>query len=67
MDAWIDFNRNGIFDHPGEQIFAAVPLVAGPNPLIFPVPVGGFLGTTYARFRMSVSGGGLTHWRLPSW
>ena len=57
LDAWIDFNGNGVFDHPAEQIFAAVPLVAGTNTLTFPVPVTAIPGGSYARFRVSSSGG----------
>jgi hypothetical protein len=57
LDAWIDFDTNGVFDHPGEQIFVSVPLVPGPNPLSFPVPAGATPGLTYARFRLSINGG----------
>lgn len=59
LDAWIDFNANGVFDHPSEQIFASVVIVAGPNTLTFTVPTTATPGASYARFRVS-PGGGLT-------
>ena len=31
LDAWIDFNLDGDFDDPGEQIFASQQLVEGAN------------------------------------
>jgi hypothetical protein len=57
LDAWVDFDASGIFDHPGEQVFASVSLGPGPNPLSFPVPAGATPGFTYARFRLSMAGG----------
>jgi hypothetical protein len=34
LDAWIDFNGNGVFDHPGEHLFGGTSraLTSGPNP-----------------------------------
>jgi|GEM_PF-2957264 len=61
LDAWVDFNGNGSWAEPVEQIFGA-PLLflnPGPNPLTFPVPANAILGPTFARFRFS-SNGGLT-------
>ncbi len=58
LDGWLDFNKNGTWE-PSEQIFNAQPLASGNNPgLCFPVPLQAFLGTNFARFRLS-SGGGL--------
>jgi hypothetical protein len=59
LDAWIDFNANGVFDHPGEHLFggASVLLGSGPNPpLLFSVPASAIPGLTYARFRLSNAG-----------
>lgn len=57
IDAWIDFNRNGVFD-AGEQIAASFPVVAGSNELVVPeVPANASAGITYARFRLSSTGG----------
>ncbi|MDY6876711.1 MAG: GEVED domain-containing protein [Chloroflexota bacterium] len=56
LDAWIDFDANGLFDHPGEQIFVSVPLGTGPNTLSFPVPADAEPGLTYGRFRLSEEG-----------
>lgn len=61
LDAWIDFNSDGDWSDPGEQIAMSLPLVAGPNPVAFAVPgwagAPGVYQTTYSRFRFSSSGG----------
>ncbi len=57
LDAWIDFNANGNFGDTGEQIFTGQPLIAGANPLSFNVPCTAVESPTYARFRLSTSGG----------
>ncbi len=56
LDAWIDFNGDGSWGGPGEQIFAARDLVAGDNHLTFDVSSYALVGTTYARFRLSTTG-----------
>lgn len=59
LDAWIDFDRNGIFDHPTEHLTDGVSfsLATGENLLSFTIPVGASAGTSYARFRISSEGG----------
>ncbi|MCA9215048.1 MAG: hypothetical protein KDB27_18390 [Planctomycetales bacterium] len=57
VDAWVDFNANGVFDHPAERILNAAPVVAGNNSLSFSVPANAVFGGTYARFRISTNGG----------
>jgi glucose/arabinose dehydrogenase len=59
LDAWIDFDQDGDWSDPDDQIFASVPLVPGLNPLSFAVPSAAIVGSTLARFRIS-SGGGLS-------
>jgi uncharacterized repeat protein (TIGR01451 family) len=57
LDAWVDWNRDGVFgDSPGEQIAAGV-TVATSLVLSPTVPVGAVPGLTYARFRCSSAGG----------
>ncbi|MCL4205954.1 MAG: hypothetical protein KJ000_26010 [Pirellulaceae bacterium] len=56
LDAWIDFDQNGSWDDPDEQIFGTEALTAGDNLLTFQVPAGASLGQTYARFRISTAG-----------
>jgi len=53
LDAWIDFNNNGSWADPGENIFDNLPVAAGDNILTFAVP--GVQGdyNTFARFRFS--------------
>ena len=58
LDAWIDFTRDGDWTDAGEQLFASsIDLVTGPNIVSFVVPSGSSAGETYARFRLSSSGG----------
>jgi hypothetical protein len=57
LDAWVDFNKNGAWDHPAEQIFAGQALASGANLLCFNVPTNAVLGTNFARFRLSSTGG----------
>lgn len=57
LDAWIDFDGDGGFAGPGEQVFAGQPLAAGANPLSLTVPCTAVEGATYARFRFSSAGG----------
>ena len=57
LNAWFDFNINGVFDAT-EQIFTNVPLAAASvNNLNFAVPAGASVGQTYARFRINTAGG----------
>lgn len=72
LDAWIDWNRNGVFDHrpPGglneylpdllerhPSPGSSYPLQPGLNRLHFTVPATASLGSGYARFRFSHDGG----------
>ncbi len=57
LDAWIDFNGNGSFLDPGEQIFLSVATLAGTNSFSFTVPATAIQRETYARFRFSQQGG----------
>ncbi|MCC9655500.1 Ig-like domain-containing protein [Rhodopirellula halodulae] len=63
LDAWIDFNRDGDWADPGEQIFASFDLGTsdGGHVLSFAVPQDTgdnvISGNTYARFRVSTLGG----------
>ncbi len=52
LSAWIDFERDGTWFGPGEQIFRHRQLIPGANPgLTFSVPASAAQGKTYARFR----------------
>lgn len=58
LDAWVDFNADGDWDDPGEQIFSSVTLAFGANALSFPVPPSTLPNAaTTARFRASTAGG----------
>ncbi len=58
LDAWIDFNDDGDWADPDEQIFSSRPLTAGANPLTFDVPaLATVTDQTFARFRFSSAGG----------
>lgn len=56
LDAWIDFNRNGKFD-ANEQIATSLRVVTGANTLSVSVPTSASSGSTFARFRISSTGG----------
>ncbi len=58
LDAWFDYNRDGIFQAE-EHIFGGTSqaVAAGSNTLAFVVPVSAAEGVTYARFRLSSAGG----------
>ncbi|MBC8355894.1 MAG: hypothetical protein H8E66_28285 [Planctomycetes bacterium] len=57
LDAWIDFNNDGDWSDPSEQVLTSEDVQVGSNKLTFQVP--GLLnpGTTFARFRLSTAGG----------
>ena len=57
IDAWIDFNGDGDWSDPGEQIFASQPVNGGLNNLSIVVPASAKYGWTFARFRLSKAGG----------
>ncbi len=60
LDAWFDFNRDGDWTDPGEQVLQNAPVKAGENTLSVTVPQvlpsSSPLGDTYARFRVSSAG-----------
>ncbi len=58
LDAWIDFNQNGVFDQPTEHLggTASISLAAGDNLVAFTVPAGAKPGQTFGRFRISSAG-----------
>ena len=57
IDAWIDWNQDGDWLDAGEQVFTSQSVQAGDNDLALAVPTDVTLGTTYARFRFSSTGG----------
>ncbi len=57
LDVWIDFNRNGTFDHPDELLSGgSMDVDAGPNVISFPISKGLAAGDTFARFRFTANG-----------
>ena len=57
LSAWIDFNGDGDWADAGEDIFpGGQVLAAGVNSLIFAVPAGATIGSTFARFRVTTDG-----------
>ena len=56
LDAWVDFNGNGVFD-AGEQIASSFTLSGGPDNIDFLVPADATTNDTWARFRVSTAGG----------
>lgn len=57
LNAWIDWNQDGDWNDPGEQIATDSSLTAGNNNLTVTVPDAAPHGVTYARFRFSTVSG----------
>ncbi len=53
LNAWIDFNRDGIWDPSDEKIFSDILLPEGIDTLHFQIPDTAKIGVTFARFRYS--------------
>jgi hypothetical protein len=56
LDAWLDFNGNGIWDS-SEKVFNNFALASGLNALTISIPTNAAVGSTFARFRLSSAGG----------
>ena len=58
LDAWIDFNRDGDWLDAGERLFeSSLDVNQGGNVIGFNIPAGAVEGDTFARFRLSSTGG----------
>jgi hypothetical protein len=57
LDAWVDWNRDGAWGGPFEQIAEGVDVSPGDNLVEFDVPSWADAGDSYARFRLSSAGG----------
>ncbi|HRY33433.1 MAG TPA: GEVED domain-containing protein, partial [Bacteroidales bacterium] len=57
LNTWVDYNHDGDFGDPDEQVFTNLPLHAGVNKLGFLVPGNAMTGATAARFRLSSQAG----------
>jgi len=55
LNAWIDFNRDGDFDDPGEQVATNAVPSSDAITVTAPVPISAVAGTTFARFRYSTA------------
>lgn len=53
LSAWVDWNQDGDWNDPGEQIFNGRAVTAGANTLNFNISTTAKLGTSFARFRFS--------------
>jgi hypothetical protein len=56
LDAWIDFNGDGVWGGPGEQIANNRAVTNGQNTLRVDVPADAKAGAVIARFRLSTAG-----------
>jgi hypothetical protein len=57
LSAWVDWNRDNVFNGSGEQILLDFPVNSGPQLIQFDIPAGTFSGSGsnvifYARFRL---------------
>jgi hypothetical protein len=55
LNAWVDWNKDGDWNDPREQIFTNRTVTAGTNTLEFTVPVLTVSGVSFARFRLSTA------------
>lgn len=53
LNGWIDFNADGDFTDPGEQIITNAQVINGGNAFLVAAPTDAVAGDTYARFRLS--------------
>lgn len=53
LSGWVDFNADGDWADPGENVFAALAVGAGTNPLAFGIPGSAAAGGTFARLRFT--------------
>ncbi|MBN1999463.1 T9SS type A sorting domain-containing protein, partial [candidate division KSB1 bacterium] len=53
LNAWIDFNNDGDWQDPGEQVAVNQLLSAGSNQVVFPMPTAVASPSLFARFRFS--------------
>jgi hypothetical protein len=56
VDAWIDFNGDGLWAGADEHVVDSASVVDGDNSFTFSVSPSAALGTTYARVRVSTAG-----------
>jgi hypothetical protein len=56
LSAWFDFNGDGSFGGPGEQVADSVTVNNGANVLTFDIPATAKAGTVIARFRLNTAG-----------
>ncbi|MAE65705.1 MAG: hypothetical protein CMJ18_15660 [Phycisphaeraceae bacterium] len=57
LNAWIDWNGNGSWLDPGEQIATDLVVAEGDNQILLNVPDDAAVGDTFARFRLNRAGG----------
>lgn len=57
LDGWLDLNHDGDWTDPGEQIVSGANVSPGRNLISYRISPGANSGTTFARFRLSSTGG----------
>ncbi len=56
LDAWVDYDGDGIFNEPRDRVATGAILVPGPNAVSFTAPCDAKSVASYARFRLSTTG-----------
>lgn len=59
LDGWIDFNKDGDWSDPGENVFSSRALAQGLNIVTTAVPFSATVGKTHVRMRFGSSASGL--------
>jgi hypothetical protein len=57
LDAWVDWNSDGLWSGVSEHILSRAAVSEGENTVLFSIPADAQEGTTFARFRLSSQGG----------
>ena len=60
LNAWIDWNGNGVLTDAGEQIATDAPMVGGVNPFTVTIPASLGAASVYSRFRFTTGQGEAT-------
>ncbi len=57
IDAWIDFDHDGVWGGEGEQVATSIDVLPGVNAISIELPAGTIAGDTALRVRLSTTGG----------
>jgi len=62
LSVWLDSNRSGNWENPGERLVNAASVTGGVNDILVAVPSAATLGRSFLRFRYTSLPGAITPW-----